>query len=204
LIDFNLLETQKNLEELGLEDGERPVWEDVDTNKVIEDIKNKKIDFLSNLPQEKGFIFGEKVELVHQEPVTLPKTLLNRFKPQPVVEAPVEKPEQPTNLGGSDFGGLDFAEILKMDQKPIYKKEGDDFFEEQDDIFKAALSQFSNAKTPEPVNDDGSINYFINSLNMGAPPSTILGKGRENVPTNQNPQMPQMQQIQQMQQLQQM
>ena len=41
-----------------MEDEARPEWEDLDTNQVIKEIQQK--DVLSNVPQDKRTIFGNK------------------------------------------------------------------------------------------------------------------------------------------------
>mmetsp|Transcript_30731 Transcript_30731/g.27938 ORF Transcript_30731/g.27938 Transcript_30731/m.27938 type:complete len:85 (-) Transcript_30731:1631-1885(-) len=50
---------KKKKDDLALldEDDDNPVWEDVDTKQVIQDIQKK--DFLGMLPQDKKAIFGE-------------------------------------------------------------------------------------------------------------------------------------------------
>ena len=55
----NKLHNTSLLDDLALldEDDDNPVWEDVDTKQVIQDIQKK--DFLGMLPQDKKAIFGE-------------------------------------------------------------------------------------------------------------------------------------------------
>jgi hypothetical protein len=170
----------KNLEEFGLDNSERPVWEDVDTNKVIEDIKNRKIDFLSHLPQDKGAIFGEQPKL--PEATKIPKTLLNRFQNQQPQPQQILQPQEPKTNIFKEFGTIDFGQLaMEIESKPVFKE-----VDEQNDIFKAALSEFSGTKPTDNGTDEATINNFINSLNIGGAPNN-------NNFQNRNPQQQQMQ-----------
>jgi len=128
-----------------MENDERPVWEDVDTNKVIEDIK--KEDFLSTLPQDKGAIFGKE----YQESK---KQTLGGFGQ-----------EDNSKAFGNNFD-IDFSKVsFDFDLKST----NDDFLLKHEDLFPSSFAQ--PQKQPQRgfgLTEGNPMNY-MNTQGFGGP-----------------------------------
>jgi len=117
-----------------MENAERPEWEDVDTHKVIEDIK--KQDFLASLPQNKDALLGK--DFLGRELPRTTKSQLPAFGAQSggfLDELRSDSTKQSSDI---DFSSINFGSDLKFGQ--------DDFGLNPEDLFPSFDSGISGSK----------------------------------------------------------
>ena len=166
-------------------DDERPEWEDVDTKKVIEDIK--KEDFMATLPQDKGFLLNK-----NKGPETSERATTGRFS-QNMYD---DSKDRDSAFSSSGFGGIDFSKLsFDLDIAPSV----DDFPLKQEDLFPSSFTKSMPLKPTSHFGQEPINSSFLNSMSYGLP---VMQQG--NMMKSAQPGVPQMQQLQQFQQMQSM